>query len=108
MTDTCADTRQLALPFPEPEPTGRPTTHQGRFELFQTDQPAIFERFVELADDAHRAGVTRVSAKYLIERIRAETRVRIDNSHTSRFVRALRECRPDLAELFVMRRIRTP
>jgi hypothetical protein len=49
---------------------------QSRFESYDRENPAIWEKFVHFAVELIDAGVDRAGAKFIVERIRWETKVR--------------------------------
>jgi len=94
-------------------PTARPTTIQGRFDVFLAQQPDVYAHFRSIALDLWRRGVTHYGAKAITEVIRYQRVVqgldadgfRVNNSYVSRMARqAMAEC-PELQNFFEMRKL---
>ena len=76
--------------------------------------PQVLDRLIEMTEQAKRAGKTKIGMKMLFEVIRWEHLVHtrgddfaLNNNFTSRYVRILSDKRPDLADMFETRRIRS-
>ena len=87
-------------------------TIEDRFKKFHEDNPLVYLHFKYYAHQAIAAGMTRLSSKFLIERIRWEAMVvtrsvdfRINNDYTSRYSRMFVMDFPMHAELFETREL---
>lgn len=85
-----------------------------RFADFDRANPAVYGLFVAFAARAKDSGVKRLGAKAIAERVRwecaVETRgdtVKINNDYVSRYARKVAAQRPDLADLFEFRSLRS-
>ncbi len=85
-----------------------------KFLEYHEANPMIFAKFVSYAEQLKEAGRTRIGAKAIIERIRWDSLIaafdgkfKINNNHTSRYVRLITEKRPDLAPLFAVRSLKS-
>jgi len=96
-------------------PTVRPTTIQGRFDVFLAQQPDVYAHFRSIALDLWRRGVTHYGAKAIVEVVRYHRILqgvdadgfRINNDYTSRLARrAIEDC-PELSEFFELRQIKS-
>ena len=85
-----------------------------QFHEFHRTNPVVYKAFMDSAMEAFQAGVPRVGAKAIVERIRWDHMIRtrgdsfkINNSYVSRYVRlAVKEC-PYLSSMFEMRGLRS-
>lgn len=89
-------------------------TIQAAFERFHAAHPDVFELFERYADQLLQAGRGHYGAKAIIERIRfdfatssAEEEFKTNNSFTSRYVRLLIQKRPEFADFFEVRVLKT-
>jgi hypothetical protein len=92
----------------------RGRTIQERFEAFDQSHPEVYRLFKRFAFELLQAGRKRYGAKSLIERIRwhmattadPEEDWKIDNRHTSRYVRKLIAEHPEFAGFFELRKLK--
>lgn len=106
------------LPPPDDTEHSRPVdddTIEHRFAAFHAAHPDVFAMIVELAQEAHDAGRTRLSMKLLVEVIRWNRFIshgdtddfKINNVFTSRYTRLLQQQHPHLAAMFATRELRS-
>jgi hypothetical protein len=88
-------------------------TIDSRFNEFHLANPHVYETLVRYAREALRAGKSRVGMKALWERMRWDFFVtnrsedyKLNNSYASRYVRLIAQREPDIAALFVTRKLR--
>lgn len=84
------------------------------FERWIGANPHVLSMFIDLALQLQRAGRRRIGAKAIVERMRWEYMLRTDgdgfklnNNWTSRLARAAVRRRPELADVFEFRELRT-
>lgn len=106
-------TDQLALPMELPPLAPPDPTIQDRAEAFFASNRPVVLWMLRHAQELRDAGARRISAKYLVERVRVE-RIRtarvddyaINNSITSRLARLLIKADPSLKSLIETRKLR--
>lgn len=83
---------------------------QEAFEEFHQKNPKVYELFVRFARMLKGKGITRASAKLIVERIRweiyletSDKEFKINNNYTSRYARLAMEEHQDLASFFETR-----
>jgi vacuolar-type H+-ATPase subunit E/Vma4 len=90
------------------------STIDQRFAEFDSANPHIYRRIIEMLAEAKRRGKTRIGIKMLLEALRWEEFLRIDrdagdyrinNSFSSRYARKVIAERPDLGALLETRRL---
>lgn len=113
MDDIVPGTEQLE-PFVQP-PTVQGATIQEGFESFHELNPWVLEAYVRLTRDWLANGHQRVGIGMLTEVLRwrygrATTgdEFKLNNNYRSRYVRAMIEAHPDLAEVFETRELKAP
>lgn len=83
------------------------------FRRFHSAHPEVYQLFVRFAEQAKRSNARRVGAKAIAERIRWECAVErtgdyvVNNTFVSRYARLVASERPDLADLFETRRLKS-
>ncbi len=89
-----------------------PSAIDAAFWTFHEANGHVYTRLVSMTEQAKRAGLTRVGMKQLFEVLRWNHALRtsgdpflLNNSFTSRYVRIIQERRPDLADMFEVRRL---
>lgn len=91
-----------------------PSTIDAAFWKFHHDNPGVYKKLVELAYQAKNAGRSKIGMKMLFEVVRWQHLVHtrgdtyaLNNNYTSRYVRLIEECEPELVGLFEKRNIRS-
>jgi hypothetical protein len=91
-----------------------PSRIDARFKAYHKTHPGVFRLFVAFAEQARGAGRKRIGAKAIAERIRWECAVqtkddsfKLNNVYVSRYARLVAQERPDLADLFETRRLKS-
>lgn len=91
----------------------KPTIEE-QFVAFHAAHPEVFERLVDLARQAERAGFRRIGMKRLYEVLRWQVQIdrgdeefALNNNFTSRYARLLVVEHPELAHLFETRKLRS-
>lgn len=94
-------------------PTDEPSLDL-RFARWLEQNPAVLDVFVDVSLQAHHTGRTRIGAKRIVEQMRWDTRLpttgdafKLNNSFVSRLARAAVGRRPELADLFEFRELRS-
>ncbi len=98
-------------------------TVEAKFRTFHTDNPHVYDLFKRFADEAIKAGMKRISSKFIVNRIRWEAAItttgagwhiagkrpfKIDDRFTPWYARMFCDDFPSLAPRIELRRIRTP
>jgi len=85
-----------------------------RFNRWLAANPQALAAFIGIAEEARAHGVMRIGAKLIVEELRwryaIQTRgddYKFNNSFTSRLARVAANTRPDLADLFEFRNLRS-
>lgn len=91
-----------------------PSTLDSKFWTFHKKNVHVLTKLIEMTEQAKHAGRRRIGMKQLFEVIRWNHMVStngelflLNNSFTSRYVRLIQEKRPDLADMFEIRSIRS-
>ncbi len=91
-----------------------PSTIDKAFWKFHKENPEVYDKLIEMAQMARRAGRRRIGMKMLFETIRWEHLVHtrsddfaLNNNYSSRYARIITENHPELRDLFEMRRIKS-
>ena len=78
---------------------------QERFETHLIEDSSVYDSFKNKALVTAKAKSRRISAKFLIECIRHEKKIKIDNTFTSRYVRKFCNEYPQYEHLFELRNL---
>lgn len=91
-----------------------PSQIEARFQVYHKANPGVFRLFVAFAEQAKQAGRRRIGAKAIAERIRWECAVqskddgfKLNNVYVSRYARLVGKERPDLADMFETRQLKS-
>ena len=91
-----------------------PSTIDQAFWNFHRKNPQVLDKIIELTTEARSGGRRRIGMKMLFEVIRWQHLVHtrsddfaLNNNYTSRYTRILAEQRPDLADMFETRTIKS-
>lgn len=89
--------------------TLQPVTQEG-FDVYDTENPAIYVKLAEFALQAHHAGRTRIGIKMLYERVRWYSTVeakddtfKLNNNYHAFYARKLMQDYPQLRGVFETR-----
>ena len=89
--------------------TLQPVTQEG-FDVYDTENPAIYAKLADFAIEAHRAGATHIGIGMLYERLRWYTKVearddtfKVNNNYRAFYARKLMRDFPALAGIFETR-----
>lgn len=90
-------------------------TIEAEFDAFDKANPQVYQAFVRFAHEAIAAGMTALSSKFIIERVRWESMMsttgmpfKINNNFTSRYARKFGHDFPAHADKFRNRELITP
>lgn len=85
-----------------------------RFERWLEANPHVLQAFLHYAVEAYRHGCRHIGGKLIVEQLRWQSAMqtagspyKLDNSMTSRLVRAAVDRQPELAAVFEMRELRS-
>ncbi len=101
--------RELEVARFQKEQAGK--DYDGPALAWMAKNPGVYELFLKFAEEAYRAGVKRIGARFIVERIRwqriVETRgepFKVNNSYVGTFARLAVKERPHLKEVFEFRK----
>jgi hypothetical protein len=106
------DDSQYEFHFVSPSKKGK--TIQEKFEIFNFDNPWVYEGFVSMARKAKERGRNKIGMKLLTEVMRwdyymhttdANSDFKLCNNYTSRYSRLIEQQEPDLKGFFTMREL---